>query len=380
MRKVGRQITIEEMKELQQKNCMLANTVRELRLEMGYYKGETKRLELEKKILAQEIIATANINTTPSREEQHQQQHKSTPLTTTKLNDPEYLRSLVRYPSKPIAEVLGMTDMPVFMSSAQKPYFIEYANKSWAETCGWQAHDVLGFTTTFLQGLLTDSKATERFMLDIQEFGYGHMRVINYRRSGEMYICTIQAFPVFDSMRPDGPDAEVPVLTHFGCILSGIEEIAQQDTFMFFHGPDRRMNAKRFDKKCRMVPEAFLRFATSIRLSDLLRFMLCCEDAMILTSTQGQVIHVNKAWSHLTGYALSEIEGLNCSFLQGDKTDAAAVEKCATLSRLGQPSEMVTINYRKDRTEFNVHVMMVPVRGGYNTSEITHFCGLLVNL
>lgn len=200
----------EELKKLHARNLLLSNTVRELRLEMGYYKGETRRLELEKRILTQEasharcaLLAIAH----------HPQQAKI-------LQDPDYLNSLVQFPSRSISEVLQTKDTPLLLTTSQAPFFLEFANKGWAETCGWEAHDVMGLTTAFLQGPLTDLAMTSSFMTDIQEFGYGHMRIINYRRSGEMYVCTVKVFPVFDTVRAEGPDCDVPVrplLTRFCC-------------------------------------------------------------------------------------------------------------------------------------------------------------------
>lgn len=358
--------TAEDFKELQQRNALLTNTVRELRLEMGYYKGETKRLDLEKRILVQEA---SNAHATLQAMAQHPQARI--------FQDPDYLHSLVHFPSKSISEVLKMQDTALALTSSQAPFFIEYANKSWAEICGWEPHDIFGLTTSFLQGPLTDRKTTASFMRDVQEFGYGNMRVINYRRSGEMYICTVQVFPVFDSIRPVGPDSELPVLTHFAVVVSAVEEVIQ-DTSGYFKGPDRRLQSKKFEKKCRMQPESFLSFASSIRLSDLFRFLLCCEDALILTDACGHVIHANRAWSNLTGFSISEIEGFTCSFLHGPRTNMNDVERCNELIRSGEPAEMVVINYRKDRTEFVNHVMIVPIRGGFKTSTITHYCALLV--
>lgn len=359
-------LSSEDIDELHHKNAVLSNTVKELRLEMGYYKSETKRLEQEKKILAQEASNSHAALETAVR-------HPKAKI----LHDPEYLHSLVHFPSKSIAEVLQPKDIPVFLTSAQPPYFMEYSNRAWAESCGWETHHAIGLTMAFLQGPMTDSRTTSRFVQDIKDFGYGHMRVVNYRRSGEMYLCTVQAFPVFDSIRPDGPDCDVPVLTHFACVLSAIEEIAQ-DASAFFKGADRRLQSKRFEKKCRMQPESFLRFATCIRLSDLLRFVMCCEDAMVLTDATGRVVHVNRAWSSLTGYALSEIEGMPSSFLHGPNTNTEETLRCSRLSRAGQPSEMVVTNYRKDRSEFVNRVMMVPIHGGYRTTSVTHFCALLL--
>jgi hypothetical protein len=40
---------------------------------------------------------------------------------------------------------------------------------------------------------------------------------------------TLKVFPVFDSVRPVGPDSDTPVLTHFGAVQSDVEEMLDQD-------------------------------------------------------------------------------------------------------------------------------------------------------
>ena len=106
--------------------------------------------------------------------------------------------------------------------------------------------------------------------------------------------------------------------------------------------------------------------------------MLCCEDALVLTDSLGRVCHANYAWASLTGYSVSEIEGFTCSFLQGPRTNAEDCFKCQQQLLAGQPAEMVVVNYRKDRSEFINHVMMVPLKAGYKTDAITHYCALCV--
>jgi PAS domain S-box-containing protein len=126
----------------------------------------------------------------------------------------------------------------------------------------------------------------------------------------------------------------------------------------------------------RLLRESFFSFASTVRLSDLLRFMLCCEDALMLCDADNCVVHANAAWSALTGFSISEIEGMPIGFLHGPSTDLEEVSRCEELTRSGLPAEMSGVSYHKDHSEFRHHVMMVPLRGGFSSFEITHYLSL----
>lgn len=69
-------------------------------------------------------------------------------------------------------------------------------------------------------------KTVAAFTRDIQEVGYGNMRINNYRKDGSVFNVSITVFPIYDSV---GIDKE-PVLTHFATIL---EEIRYEKIFKF---------------------------------------------------------------------------------------------------------------------------------------------------
>ena len=43
----------EQLHEMKARNLLLSSTVKELRMEIGFYRGETKRLEIEKSLLSE---------------------------------------------------------------------------------------------------------------------------------------------------------------------------------------------------------------------------------------------------------------------------------------------------------------------------------------
>jgi PAS domain S-box-containing protein len=113
--------------------------------------------------------------------------------------------------------------------------------------------------------------------------------------------------------------------------------------------------------------QSFERSATAVRISDLLRLMLTCVDAMVLTDIEGKIVHCNRQWVELTGYSLSEVEGSTCSLLQGSMTDLIETRRSAALLRMHKSSSMSVVNYRKDGSMFVNQVTTVPIRGGFKS-------------
>lgn len=103
----------------------------------------------------------------------------------------------------------------------------------------------------------------------------------------------------------------------------------------------------------------------TIRLSDLLRLMLSCKDAMVLTDKRGRIVHCNGAWVELTGHTLTDAEGLDCDILHGSMTDSSEIRRCNGLRRAFQASVSTVVNYRKDGLMFLNSVTTSPIRGIY---------------
>jgi PAS domain S-box-containing protein len=86
---------------------------------------------------------------------------------------------------------------------------------------------------------------------------------------------------------------------------------------------------------------------------------------MVLTDRLGRVIHVNTAWSQLTGYELAEVEGRTCKFLQGRETNFHETVKSKEAVRQNRPFQMTVVNYKKNGERFLNKVIIVPIHGGY---------------
>jgi len=225
-----------------------------------------------------------------------------------------------------------------------------------------------------LPGECTDLKVAAAFTKDIKEVGYGTMRINNYRKNNELFTATVIVFPVYDTVEPNGQETENPVLTHFATMLTQIETLRQEEVEPIIPTSiskcglgtsgksvpsktpyDRRQNCRKYDIEYALTPDSFKDISTTVRLSDLLRLMLCSSEAMVLYDTRDRIVHTNKAYTRMTGYSLSDVEGKNnYVMLQGPLTDVLAVERCVTMCRKREEVSQVTvISYRKGKHRTN---------------------------
>lgn len=76
------------------------------------------------------------------------------------------------------------------------------------------------------------------------------------------------------------------------------------------------------------------------------------------------LIYANAQFFNVTGYRPSEVLGRNCRFLQGEKTEADAVEKIREGLRLKRVVTVRITNYRKDGTLFLNELTISPLFDG----------------
>jgi len=85
------------------------------------------------------------------------------------------------------------------------------------------------------------------------------------------------------------------------------------------------------------------------------------------------LVYTNAAFESLTGYEFEEVDGRNCRFLQGERTDPEVV---AAMRDAIAAEESITVdvwNYRKDGTEFRNRVTISPIEDG--DGDVTQFVG-----
>lgn len=85
------------------------------------------------------------------------------------------------------------------------------------------------------------------------------------------------------------------------------------------------------------------------------------------------ILYTNEAFTRMTGYKSEEVIGHNCRFLQGEETQASAVDSIKQAINEGIPLQTTLLNYRKDGTSFWNQLSIAPV---YDNDQVTHFIGL----
>ena len=79
----------------------------------------------------------------------------------------------------------------------------------------------------------------------------------------------------------------------------------------------------------------------------------------------------NQAMVDLTGYPREQIEGHNCRFLQGKRTEAAAVRAMVSGIAAAKPTTVRVTNYRKDGVAFRNLLSLHPV---HDSNGVYRFC------
>mmetsp|Transcript_35955 Transcript_35955/g.34032 ORF Transcript_35955/g.34032 Transcript_35955/m.34032 type:complete len:515 (+) Transcript_35955:255-1799(+) len=381
--------------DLQAENSRLVSTVQELKLEIAYHIGETKRLFCERDSFKRDVAKMASLFKGWLIDLQSSSKRCL-------LDNQEFFKNLVKNPSQNISDIMQINDLKLLVTSCQAPYYIEHTNKAWSLECGWENHEVSGLTCAFLQGELTDVKTAAAFTKDVMEVGYGNMQINNYRKNGEAFNVSITVFPIYDSFGAGEP----PILTHFATVLSDITSINLEETEEIIplsiskalsdqmtpkyvkentdstNGikdiVDRRIYSRKFDGECNLNSETFEFITRDIRMSDLLRLSLSCTNGITLKDKDSNILHCNKAYAQLTGYTLRDIEGTKETMLFGSMTDYREIKRCNLLQKSLSLSRMTVVNYRKDGSMFYNYITTVPIRAGYNSTDVTHFCTLSI--
>ena len=86
------------------------------------------------------------------------------------------------------------------------------------------------------------------------------------------------------------------------------------------------------------------------------------------------IIYANQGLLRMSGYALHEILGRNCRFLQGQDRQQPALPQLRKALSSAQPTTLVLRNYRKDGSLFFNEINIAPVRDEHG--EVSHFIGI----
>lgn len=86
------------------------------------------------------------------------------------------------------------------------------------------------------------------------------------------------------------------------------------------------------------------------------------------------LVHVNRGFCALTGYAREEVLGQNCRFLQGPLTDPNTVTAVRAAIAAARPITVPILNYRKDGSAFWNRFQLSPVRD--RADRLTGYIGI----
>jgi PAS domain S-box-containing protein len=108
----------------------------------------------------------------------------------------------------------------------------------------------------------------------------------------------------------------------------------------------------------------------------LLRAIATASNGIVIADASSRdlpLVYANAAFLRLTGYALEEVLGRNCRFLQGAGTDRSQVQPLRRRLVAGRDVQTVLLNYRRDGSAFWNELRISPVTD--TAGRITHYIG-----
>lgn len=94
------------------------------------------------------------------------------------------------------------------------------------------------------------------------------------------------------------------------------------------------------------------------------------SDAILISSSKGEIVYVNSAWEKLTGYKVNEVKGNTTRFLHSPATPKhiyLQMYKALKENRAFTSEDI--INKRKDGSEYKIHTSIFPIKKENKTSH-----------
>lgn len=275
-----------------------------------------------------------------------------------------------------IADALEISDEARVITLAGPPFKIVHTNRAWHNVTGYKFTEVANQTSAFLQGPDT-ARADERELVHALRQGQQtRMRLLNYTKSGEPFLNTLECFPLHDASgnlthycgviwaEPAG-DRFAPRLTPPPLLLPAeVSSGASDEEDGISRRPTREAPRQR-PKRQR---------GERMRIADALNNT---SDAVVMTQPHPpyNITHVNEPWCVMCGYTQEEVEGQPNSILQGAETDREILHDLMTSVERGEPTSATLVNYKKGGVKFVNQVTVQPV---YNDEdELEQFMAML---
>lgn len=220
---------------------------------------------------------------------------------------------------------------------------IVYANPAFLEMTGYEIDEVVGRNCRFLQGPDTDPDTIAKVRRIIADEDYGVVEILNYKKNGEAFWNALHISPVYDASGQ---------LTHF---FGSQWDVSDQRAAIDAIKGNARLNDGR-------MQEAIDRTREMEMAINQARDSVLMTEYAPLAEPGPRITWVSEGFERMTGYSADEVIGRSPRFLQGEKTDRAALGALRESLEAGKPHEHVrTINYRKDGTPFAIEWSVSPI-------------------
>lgn len=93
-----------------------------------------------------------------------------------------------------LSEALEESTEPRVICNAS--HTVIYANKAWSNICGYQQHELAYKNLSALQGPWSDKENIHQMMHNLRSEGYSKAELVNYRKSGEPFLCKVDIEPI----------------------------------------------------------------------------------------------------------------------------------------------------------------------------------------
>jgi PAS domain S-box-containing protein len=93
------------------------------------------------------------------------------------------------------------------------------------------------------------------------------------------------------------------------------------------------------------------------------------------TDPETPIVYANRGFEALTGYAMADVHGQNCRFLQGEGTDEETVDEIRRAIEADESIRTEILNYRANGTPFWNELTIAPVMDP-ESRELTHYVGI----